>query len=326
MSEPFLLKPSAKDYLWGGTRLNDEYEKNIPIQPLAETWECSVHPDGMSLVASGKDKGQTLAHVLKRHPEYLGTRIKGEKFPILIKLIDAKENLSIQVHPDDVYAFEHENGSSGKAEMWYILEAEPDAKLVYGFCHKLNQKMLRELTENGELENYLQYIPIRKDDMFFVKAGTVHAICKGALVAEIQQNSNLTYRLYDYNRSDKMGRKRTLNIEKALDVVNMNAAGEPRQPMRLIRYQRGGAIELLCRCKYFQVERLTLNTSRCRKMLCMTGRSDSFEVLLCTNGCATIFDYNKLVIPIFQGDCIFIPADSGQFFMHGKARFLKVDC
>ena len=132
-NKPLLLRPSGKDYLWGGSRLNDEFEKNIDLTPLAETWECSTHPDGPSYVVGGAFDGQELAAVLRAHPEYLGVRHKGENaLPILIKLIDAKKDLSVQVHPTDAYAQERENGQPGKTEMWYVLDASKDAKLVYG--------------------------------------------------------------------------------------------------------------------------------------------------------------------------------------------------
>ena len=260
-SDPFLLRPAGKDYLWGGSRLNDDFSKNIDIHPLAETWECSTHPDGPSIVASGEYEGQTLAEVLKKHPEYTGTHSSCEDgLPVLIKFIDAKKDLSVQVHPDDEYARIHENGSLGKTEMWYVLDATKDASLVYGFLHDMEPSVVRKSIENGTIEKYLQKVKVNKDDVFYIEAGTVHAIGAGALIAEIQENSNLTYRLYDYGRTDKNGRQRPLHIDKALETANMKGSAEPRQPMRVLKYHKGWATELLCRCKYFQVERMLLNT------------------------------------------------------------------
>ena len=143
-SKPFLLKPSGKDYLWGGNRLNEEFAKDMEETPLAETWECSTHPDGPSFVSSGEYEGKTLSEVLKSHPEFLGEHasVMGE-FPILIKLIDAKQNLSVQVHPSDIYAREHENGQLGKTEMWYVLDAAKDARLVYGLTHNCSRETIR---------------------------------------------------------------------------------------------------------------------------------------------------------------------------------------
>lgn len=326
-TKPFLLKPAGKDYLWGGSRLNDDFSKGIDLEPLAETWECSTHPDGPSLVASGPHMGKLLSEVLREHPEYLGThpRTKGE-LPILIKLIDARKDLSVQVHPDDAYAREHENGSLGKTEMWYVLDAAKDAKLIYGFYHDMKKETLKKSLEEGTVEKYLQKVPIHKDDVFYIEAGKVHAIGAGALIAEIQESSNLTYRMYDYNRIDKNGRARELHIDKALDVADLKSSAAPRQPMRVLRYQKGWATELLCRCKYFQVERLLINTERCREMAQFSTGSNSFQVFLCTGGCGALFDGPENALNFFRGDCIFVPAGTESFRIHGKAQMLRVSC
>ena len=203
---PLLLRPSGKDYLWGGSRLNDEFEKGIDLSPVAETWECSTHPDGPSYVVGGEFDGMKLAEVLRNHPEYLGERHRGmTELPILVKFIDAKKDLSVQVHPTDEYAREHEKGQLGKTEMWYVLDAGRDAKLVYGLKRDSSEAEMRKAIANGTLMNYLQQVPVRKDDLFFIEAGTIHAIGAGTLVAEIQENSNLTYRLYDYEKTAKRG-------------------------------------------------------------------------------------------------------------------------
>lgn len=326
-TEPFLLKPAGKDYLWGGTRLNDDFSKNIDMEPLAETWECSTHPDGPSIVASGQFQGKTLTEVLKLHPEYLGTHPRThDELPILIKFIDAKQDLSVQVHPDDVYAMKYENGSLGKTEMWYVLDAVGDARLVYGFRRDMDREELKKSLENGTVEKYLQKVRIKKDDVFYIEAGRVHAIGAGALIAEIQESSNLTYRLFDYNRVDKNGRLRELHIEKALDVVDLKGSAEPRQPMRVLKYKTGCASELLCRCKYFQVERQLINTERCREMADFKTTENSFHVLLCVNGCGTLFMENGLSLNFFRGDCIFVPAKSIALKLHGKAQMLNVSC
>lgn len=324
---PFLLKPAGKDYLWGGTRLKDDFAKDIKMEPLAETWECATHPDGQSTVASGPLTGQTLSMVLKAHPQYLGAnaKVQGE-LPILIKLIDAKADLSLQVHPDDRYAREHEQGQLGKTELWYVLEASPQAHLIYGFARDMTVERVRESIEAGTIEKYLQKVHIHKDDVFYIEAGTVHAIGAGALIAEIQENSNLTYRLYDYDRRDKKGNKRPLHIEKALAVADLSAKTEPRQPMRVLRYHRGFATELLSRCSYFQVERMLLNTERCPEMARLQTTDQTFQVLLCTEGCGVINNEDGSVLSFFKGDCIFIPANSMMLKLHGKAQLLKVSC
>lgn len=358
---PFLLAPAGKDYLWGGERLKKDFGKRIDMAPLAETWECSTHPDGPSSIASGPFRGRFLSDVLKQNPDLLGTHpaVRGE-LPILIKFIDAKKDLSVQVHPDDAYAYKHENGAMGKTEMWYVLDAEKDATLIYGFKDDIKKELLREALNKGTVEKYLQKVKIKKDDVFFIQAGTVHAIQKGALIAEIQESSNLTYRMYDYNRLDKDGKPRPLHIEKALEVADLRKSTTPRQPIRLIRYRKGYASELLCRCKYFQVERMLLNTESHHTKAEFQTDTGSFEVFLCLegNGCfkhADVFTKQRkekdneiktdrdmgneaiqgkeeeLLIKEQQldfkkGDCIFVPAGSERLEIRGKAQLLKVRC
>ncbi len=322
-NKPLLLRPSGKDYLWGGRRLNDEFGKDIDMDPLAETWECSTHPDGPSYVVGGDFAGAKLGDVLKQHPEYLGERHKGEEtLPILIKFIDAKKDLSVQVHPTDEYAKEHENGQLGKTEMWYVLDAGKGASLVYGLNRDCTKEELRREITAGTVARYLQRVPVHKDDLFFIPAGTIHAIGAGVLVAEIQESSNLTYRLYDYDRTDKDGNKRELHIDKALEVADLNSSAKPRQPMRVLRYRRGMASELLSRCKYFEVHRMLVNTERRQKV---DYRADglSFCVLLCVDGCGTI-SYEGGEIEFYKGDCIFVPAASAVMTIHARAQFLDI--
>ncbi|NLM16716.1 MAG: class I mannose-6-phosphate isomerase [Candidatus Riflebacteria bacterium] len=326
---PFLLEPAFKDYLWGGNRLNDDFAKNINAAPLAETWECSTHPDGASIIASGSDKGRSLPDVLQENPEFLGSHaleLTGGKpeLPILIKLIDAKQDLSVQVHPDDEYAKQYE-GEPGKTEMWYVLHARKGARLVYGFNQQMDRERVRKALSSGRIENFLNYAPVNTDDLFFVEPGTVHAIGEGTVLAEIQTNSNITYRLYDYGRADKHGNKRPLHIDKALDVLNFSSSAIPKQPMRLLRYKRGGASELLARCKTFQTERLLINTETCRGLCDFQTGGNSFHALLCIKGCGVLFGEN-FMLNFFKGDCIFAPANSIPLKLHGKAELLDVSC
>lgn len=329
MNVPFLLQPAAKDYLWGGSRLNDDFGKTIPVSPLAETWECSTHPDGLSVVAGGEYAGMTLREILSLHPEYLGSHpllLTGGKpeLPILVKLIDARKDLSIQVHPDDAYALEHEN-SLGKTEMWYVLHAAKNAELIYGFRQNVTKDQVLEGIRTGLLSHQLNHVPVEKDDVFFIEPGTVHAIGAGVLVAEVQESSNVTYRLYDYDRIDKSGNRRPLHIEKALETANLNASREPRQPMRVLRYRGGFALELLSRCKYFQVERMLLNTEIHRQLPSYRTQENSFHVLLCTDGCGTVSG-ESFTLNFFKGDCIFVPAGSIALNLHGKGQLLDISC
>ncbi len=334
--KPFLLSPAGKDYLWGGDRLRKDFHKQINFAPLAETWECSTHPEGPSLVASGIHKGQLLPQVLSSHPEYLGTHptsiMEGlgahtpDKLPILVKLIDAREKLSIQVHPSDSYAKVHENGSLGKTEMWYVLDAAPDAYLIYGFNRNMNPELLQKSLEQNTPEKYLQKVPVHKDDVFFIEAGTIHAVGAGVILAEIQENSNLTYRIHDYNRRDKNGKPRSLHLDKALAVLRYESSESPRQPMRVLRYHPGCAGELLCRCKYFQVERLLINTAgQAILPQCTTGPL-SFQVLLCTEGKGQLLMADQDTLLFQKGDCIFIPANSIAIKLAGNSQLLRISC
>lgn len=323
MNKPFLLSPAAKDYLWGGSRLNDEFSKEIDMYPLAETWECSTHPDGPAVIRSGEYKGRLLTEVIKERPDYLGTRNAhiGD-LPIMIKFIDAKEDLSVQVHPDDEYAIEHEGAERGKTEMWYILDCNKDSRLIYGLNKNMSRAEVCKALANGNFERYLQKVKIEKDDIFLINAGTIHGIGKGALIAEIQENSNLTYRLYDYDRVDKNGQKRELHIDKALDVANLKAEREPRQPVRVLKYRPGIASELLCRCKYFEVFRMLINTER-RQTVEYRADELSFRVLLCTSGYGNMH-YDNETLEIYKGDCIFVPADSENICIHGQMQLLDI--
>ena len=337
-NEPFLLQPAGKDYLWGGRRLKDDFSKNIEMSPLAETWECSTHPDGPSMIASGIFSGESLSEILKRYPEFLGTHPMGnhpvEKYaagmdpalqgelPILIKLIDAKQNLSVQVHPDDEYAGTHENGQLGKTEMWYVLDAAKNTKIIYGLCLDTEKDVLQKALVDGTIDKYMQKVPIKKDDVFYIEAGTIHAIGEGALIAEIQENSNLTYRLYDYDRVDQNGKKRTLHVEKALSAANLKSSEKPKQPVRVLRYRPGAAEELLCRCKYFEVHRMLVNTER-KQTVRYRADTVSFRVLLCVCGCGTISWKNNL-LNIYKGDCVFFPANSVEVHIHGQLQMLSI--
>jgi len=317
---PILLTPSGKDYLWGGNRLKTEYGKDIELTPLAETWECSVHPNGPCYAISGEHKGMTLAEIIKLHPEYVGH--KNNQIPVLIKFIDAAKDLSVQVHPSDEYAREYENGQNGKTEMWYVLEAKEGAKLVWGFEHKVTKEILEKDITDGTLQNDLHYVPVHKGDVFLIESGTVHAIGEGILLAEIQENSDLTYRLYDYNRRDKDGNLRELHFDKAVKVLNMNPIGDTSQKPRYVRYFYGCSREMLCRCKYFETERIQVT-----KGFSFSVMKNSFQVLLCTNGEGGLeTDGSNRPLRFQKGSCIFLPAGLGRCHVIGECDLLKIRC
>lgn len=318
------LLPTGKDYLWGGTRLKQEFGKNIHLTPLAETWECSVHPDGPSIVANGKYMGRTLAEVLDEHQNYLGNKapvINGKKaLPVLVKFIDAKKDLSVQVHPDDVYAREHE-GQNGKSEMWYVMDADEDASLIYGFAHPVNEDLLKDALATGSLDKHLQKVKVSKGDVYFVPAGTVHGIGAGTLVAEIQENSNVTYRVYDYDRVDKDGKRRELHFDKAVEVMDMGVAPDVSSQHRFVRYYPGGSRETLCRCRYFVTERVQLTHGFAFSVL-----EESFQILLCLAGEGGIEIEGKAPVRFHKGDCLFLPAGLGRCYVIGETELLKVRC
>lgn len=320
--EPMLLKPVGKNHLWGGTRLKREYSKQINMEPLAETWECSAHPDGPSTIVNGKFAGMTLDKVLELHPEYLGTKIKKEHgLPILVKFIDADKDLSVQVHPDDNYARKYEN-QNGKTEMWYIMDAKPGASLVFGFAHDVTREQLEYAIKEGTLAKHLQKVRVQKGDVFFMPPGTVHAIGSGTLIAEIQQSSNVTYRVYDYERLDAKGQKRELHFDKALEVMNMKAQGSVRQKSHVVNYYPGCSKEILCRCKYFETEKIQMING-----FSFWGLEASFQVLLCLEGEGEInTKSSKTILKFKKGDCIFLPAGVEIYTIMGRNTLLKVRC
>lgn len=313
------LIPSGKDYLWGGTRLKDEYGKKIEMTPLAESWECSVHPDGPCYVANGRYKGKILKEVLEEHPEYIGTKANGE-FPILAKFIDAKKDLSVQVHPDDEYARENEK-DNGKTEMWYIIDADEGASLIYGFKHKVSKEILERAIEKGELGKHLQKVEVHKGDLFFVPAGTVHGIGGGILLAEVQESSNVTYRVYDYDRVDKNGKKRELHFDKAVQVMDMGIAPDIKQKKRLVKYYPGCSRELLCRCKYFETERIQVT-----KGFSFSVMENSFQVLMCLDGYGQVEVDGDKPVRFSKGETVFLSAGIGRCLIIGDTSVLKIRC
>lgn len=317
---PILLSPVGRESLWGGTRLRTEYGKNIESTPLAETWECSTHPHGLSTVANGEFAGKTLLEVLTQHPEFLGCHVpKGDGLPILVKFIDAKKDLSIQVHPDDEYALANEQ-AKGKTEMWFVVDAVPGAKLIHGFAHRMTKEQVLNAAVGGSLVSHLQQVEVHKGDVFFNPAGTIHGIGAGCLIVEIQQNSDITYRVYDYDRLDQNGQKRELHFNKALEVLNLDSGKELRQNPRQVRSYPGYSREVLCRCKYFTTERIVV-----KQAVIFNVRESTFQVILCLEGGAELRTTNcGEPLHLKKGDCVFLPAGLGRCRVLGECEFLKI--
>ena len=213
------LAPAVKDYIWGGTYFK-AFNKGTSLERVSECWELSVRDADSSIIASGKDKGKLLVDVITK--EDVGpVQNRFKYFPILIKLIDAKDNLSVQVHPSDDYALKNEN-SFGKSEMWHIISVDEGSGLFVGLNKHCSKEEIQKALENGNILDYLNFFKVKPGDTFVIDPGTIHAIGKGVRLIEIQQNSNLTYRLFDYNRVDKNGNPRELHIQKALEVIDYN--------------------------------------------------------------------------------------------------------
>ncbi len=316
--EPLFLKPAAKYNLWGGTRLKREFHKEFHIDRLGETWECSTHPDGQSIITNGAFKGLALGEVLQENPKFLGERVnQAEGLPIMLKLIDAEKDLSVQVHPSDEYALIHEN-QRGKTEMWYIVDAKPGASIIYGFNNNVTRSQLERAVKNGTIMKHMQRIPVKKDEAYYLPCGTIHAIGAGILVAEVQECSNVTYRLYDYDRIDKDGRKRELHIEKALDVVSMKPAFSAKPLPRTMHYYRGCVREIICRCKYFETERIIVKYDFEFSVL-----DRSFQIILCLDG-EGVLTTRITCDKVKKGQCVFLPAGLGRCSLEGNLKLLKV--
>ncbi len=306
------LKPSCKDYLWGGNRLKEEYGKEYDGNVIAETWELSCHPDGPSYITNGKYAGKTLQQYIDAEgKEVLGKHCRRFRdFPILTKFIDANDNLSIQVHPDNRYALKNE-GQYGKTEMWYVMDAGKDAFLYYGFKREITKEEFENRIKEDTLLEVLNAVPVQKGDALFIESGTIHAIGKDILIAEIQQNSNVTYRVYDYGRIGKDGKKRDLHIEKALAVTN-------RVPIMKVK----SSYPHVADCDYFTVDKLNLDGKVMKKMDGNVSE-DSFAGILILDGEGTISDA-KETLDFKKGDSFFLPAGGGSYTIEGVCDALVI--
>lgn len=297
--ETIKLTPACKDYLWGGEKLRQDYGIQSQLHPLAEAWVLSCHPDGPSVVATGPLAGKTLPeYIQEKGPGCLGAGCeKFTDFPILAKFIDAKGDLSIQVHPSNEYALAHEH-QFGKTEMWYVLDCEPGATLYYGFQHQISREEFQQRIQNNTLTEVLNAVPVEKGDLFFIPAGTLHAIRKGIVVAEIQQNSNVTYRIYDYGRVGTDGKPRQLHIQQALEVTQRT----PPQPDPDFHGH-------LAQCPYFTVDvmegRFTLDCG-----------PESFVSVLVLEGTGALWEGDESM-SLRKGESLFIPAGAGQCRLEG---------
>ncbi|ANR71793.1 mannose-6-phosphate isomerase [Selenomonas sp. oral taxon 126] len=316
MKYPMKLIAPLKDYLWGGTRLRDEYGKETQLTKIAESWELACHKDGRSVIANGAAAGQTLADWLAdAGTDALGTRAaKFPYFPLLIKLIDAHDDLSVQVHPNDDYALRVE-GEFGKTELWYVVDAAPGAELLYGFAHEISKEEFARRIADNTLLDVVRHVPVQKGDVFFIPAGTLHAIGKGILICEIQQNSNTTYRIYDYGRIGADGKPRDLHIEKALDVTSL--APVPTHACGIeVDLFAGARACLLAACDYFTVYHLAVEGG-CE----FTVGEDSFQCLTALSGSMQLRSETD-ELSIKKGESVFLPANLGQCALKGTGELI----
>ena len=312
MLKPIKLKPEFKEIIWGGNRLKNEYNKASNLNNIAESWELTVRPDGMNTIDGGEFDGLTMEEYINMNDFSVVTNKKMDRFPLLIKFIDAEDNLSIQVHPDDDYGMKTAN-SLGKTEMWYIIDAKPGAKLVYGLKDGCTVEMLKNAIDNNTVEEMLNYVPVKRGDVFFIPSGLVHAIGAGILLAEIQQNSNITYRVYDYNRIGKDGKPRELHVSDALNViVNRN-----EEEIDKIRFSTNAKnYTTLASCEYFTVNKYTLDGE-----INLNANENSFNSILCLDGNGEII-FNEESFPITKGDSYFVPAKLGDYLIKGNLEII----
>lgn len=312
---PLKLSPAFKDYLWGGTRLRTDFKKACDFEKIAESWELSCHKDGDSTIINGIYSGLTLTQYIEKvGNDVLGINCKKfENFPILIKLIDAKDNLSVQVHPNNEYALRVE-GEYGKTEMWYIVDCDEGARLLYGFKNDISKEEFAERIANNTLLEVTNSIEVKKGDVFFIEAGTLHAIGSGILIAEIQQNSNTTYRIYDYGRVDANGIPRQLHVDKAVEVTSLCKASP--YPISEQKSCDGYTEKLLSSCEYFTVTIFEIETSA--KLF---ADNSSFISLLVLEGTAKLITTTE-TLELNKGDSIFIPASLGEYIISGKSSII----
>ncbi len=305
------LSPAFKDYIWGGVKLREVYGKPCDYDRVAESWELSTHPAGPSRISGGDLDGMELSEYFRLHPEVLGENCRTfDNFPVLIKFIDAKEALSIQVHPSDEYALKVE-GEYGKTEMWYVMDCEPGAYLYFGVNREISQEEFRRRIADNTVEEVLNREEVHPGDVFFIESGTIHAIGAGILICEIQQNSNCTYRVYDYGRVGADGKPRELHVEKALAVSRLtpsDTSGRREEAQSI----PGGTRTRLASCKYFTTDKYEIDGAAAVEV-----DGSSFLSLIVMEGGGRLAG-SENTVEFQAGDSLFVPAGSGKLEITGK--------
>lgn len=306
MKEILFLEPVFKEMIWGGNRMKAEYQYPIPSDHTGECWAISAHPNGDCKISNGTYKGQSLSQLWEEHKELFGG-LSGDRFPLLIKIIDAKQDLSIQVHPNDIYAKEHENGSLGKTECWYILDCEEGTEIVIGH-HAKDKEEVKDMIEQKRWKDFIRTVPLKKGDFFQINPGCVHAIKGGTLILETQQNSDITYRVYDYDRLSN-GKPRELHVEKSIAVIE--APFEEVRGDRTKKECDGYTIEHLVSSPYYTVEKVDITKEA------TFSQTHSFQNISIIDGEGEINGN-----PIKKGDHFILPAEFGSYTIKGEISYI----
>lgn len=306
MKDIIFLEPVFKEMIWGGNRLKKDFGYDIPSDNTGECWAVSAHKNGDCTIKNGKYKGLKLSSLWENHRELFGG-IKGETFPLLIKIIDAKADLSIQVHPDDTYAQKYENGSLGKTECWYILDCDSDAKIVIGHNAK-NKEELKSMIDEHRWDELIRVLPIKKGDFFQIEPGTVHAIKAGTVILETQQNSDITYRLYDYDRLSG-GKPRELHINKSIDVIKCPHSENHAERKKISL--ESAKVEELIACPFYSVNKIQINGKQ------TLNQTEPFTILSVIDGEGSIDETR-----IKKGDHFLLPAGYGEYCITGNIQLI----
>lgn len=321
MFYPIKFNPVFKDYLWGGRELA-KLGKDIPEGIVAESWELSCHPDGISAIANGEFSGMALTDFINKHGKrVIGNEFSEEqikKFPLLIKFIDANDRLSVQVHPNDEYANTHENGEFGKNEMWYIISSKPGAKLILGAKAGVTKEAFAAAVKDNKIAECLNEVEVFPGDILNIPSGLLHAIGEGIVLAEIQQNSNTTYRVYDYDRIDKQGNKRPLHIDKALEVIDFKLPkGKAKADGLEVKLDSASKKSYKIANKYFSVELYDIKSE-----IKENADGSKFFIYVFVDGDGKI-SYNDGEISVHKGETVLIPAELGKYSISGNFKALK---
>lgn len=309
--EPLFLKPLFMYRIWGGTALRDKFNYEIPSENTGECWAISSHENGDCEVTNGKFKGMTLSNLWSNHKELFGN-MHGDKFPLLTKILDANDNLSVQVHPDNEYAKKNENGELGKTECWYIIDCDDDAEMIFGHNAKSKEE-LEYMVSNNKWSDLLRRVKVNKGDFFYVPSGTIHALCKGTLVLETQQNSDTTYRVYDYDRVDSNGSKRELHVDKSIAVTTVPHV-EDKSNYNIIENDNFKLTTFLSN-EFFSVHKLDVFSEY------SSTQDKPFELYSVIDGSGKLVS-NTHEYSLNKGDNFILPNNFGEFKLIGNLQLI----